>query len=95
MPVGPIESSSLQGVLLTENNIQKPNFGEHFSEFLSKANDVIKEAEFMGEEFAAGRQNNIHETMLATERAAITFKLVGSVRNRMLMAYQEVMNMRM
>ena len=95
MPVGPVESSSLQGVLLTENTLKKPDFGDHFSEFLSKANDVMKEAERIGDDFAAGKHNNIHETMLANERATITFKLVGSVRNRMMMAYQEVMNMRM
>jgi flagellar hook-basal body complex protein FliE len=95
MPVGPVETSSLQGVLLTETALKKPDIGDHFSEFLSKANDVMKNAEQIGEDFAAGKHNNIHETLIAAERATITFKLVGAVRNRMLMAYQEVMNMRM
>ncbi|MBN2719285.1 MAG: flagellar hook-basal body complex protein FliE [Deltaproteobacteria bacterium] len=95
MPVGPIETSSLQGVLLTENNIKKPDLGDHFSDFLSKANNIMKESEQIGADFAAGKHNNIHDTMIAAERATITFKLVGAVRNRMLMAYQEVMNMRM
>ncbi|MBN2342375.1 MAG: flagellar hook-basal body complex protein FliE [Deltaproteobacteria bacterium] len=95
MPVGPIESSSIQGVLLTENNIQKPGLGDHFNEFLTRANSIMKEAEQIGEDFAAGKHNNIHETMMAAERATITFKLVGAVRNRMLTAYNEVMNMRM
>ena len=95
MPVGPVETSSLQGVLLTETGLKKPDIGEHFSEFLSKANNVMKEAEKIEEGFASGKHNNIHETVLASERAAITFKLVSAVRNRMLTAYQEVMNMRM
>ncbi|MBN2526198.1 MAG: flagellar hook-basal body complex protein FliE [Deltaproteobacteria bacterium] len=95
MPVGPIESTSIQGVLLTEGTLKKPDIGEQFGEFLSKANAVMKEAEQMGEDFAAGKHNNIHETLIANERATITFKLVGSVRNRMMMAYQEVMNMRL
>ena len=43
--------------------------------------------------FAAGQQNNIHETLLAAERANIAFRLVGSIRNRMLEAYSEVMRM--
>lgn len=95
MPIGPVETSSLQGVLLTETALKKPDLGDHFNEFLNKANSVMKDAETMSEDFAAGKHNNIHETLIATERAAITFKLVGAVRNRMLMAYQEVMNMRM
>ena len=95
MPVGPVETSSLQGVLLTENNIKKPGLGEQFGEFLSKANQVMKDSEKIEADFAAGKHNNIHETMIAAERATITLKLVGAVRNKMLMAYQEVMNMRM
>lgn len=95
MPVGPIESSSIRGVLLTDNTLKKPDIGEQFGEFLSKANNLMREADKMGEEFAAGKHNNIHETMLATEEATITFKLVGAVRNRMLTAYNEIMNMRM
>lgn len=95
MPIGPIESTSLQGVVLTENTIQKPEVASQFGEFLSKANSVMQEAETMGAEFAEGKHNNIHETMMAAERATITFKLVGAVRNRVLNAYNEVMNMRM
>lgn len=95
MPIGPIESTSLQGVVLTENSVKKPDIASHFGEFLSKANNIMQEAEHIGEEFAAGKHNNIHETMMAAERATISFKLVGAVRNRVLNAYNEVMNMRM
>lgn len=95
MPVGPIESSSIQGVALTESSIQKPEIGDQFSEFLSRANKIMQDSEHMSEDFAAGKHNNIHETMIAAERASITFKLVGAMRNRILNAYNDVMHMRM
>ena len=40
-----------------------------------------------------GGTKNIHETMIAIEKAEISFKLMLQVRNKILEAYQEVMRM--
>jgi flagellar hook-basal body complex protein FliE len=70
-----------------------PGFSDQFAEFVKKANDQIVEGEVESLKFASGQTNNIHETMLAAERANIALRLVGSVRNRVLEAYQEIMRM--
>ena len=44
-------------------------------------------------ELVAGRNKNIHETMLAIERADSSLKLMMQVRNKVLDAYREVMRM--
>jgi flagellar hook-basal body complex protein FliE len=95
MPIGAIESGQLQGLLLTENNVPKIDAQNQFVEFLNKANETMLEAEQMQTDFSSGKNNNIHETIIAAEKASISFKLVGAVRNRMLAAYTEVMNMRL
>jgi flagellar hook-basal body complex protein FliE len=41
----------------------------------------------------AGKAKNIHETMLAVERADMSLKLLMQVRNKLLDAYREVMRM--
>ncbi len=70
-----------------------PGFKDHFAEFVKEANQEMLTAEEMTKAFARGENNNIHETMLAAERANVAFKLVGSIRSRVLDAYQEVMRM--
>jgi flagellar hook-basal body complex protein FliE len=44
-------------------------------------------------ELVAGRTKNIHETMLAIERADTSLKLMMQVRNKVLDAYREIMRM--
>ncbi len=70
-----------------------PGFKDHLFEFVKEANQEMMHAEKMSQAFARGDNNNIHETMLAAERANIAFKLVGSIRSRVLEAYQQVMRM--
>ncbi|MBI5508996.1 MAG: flagellar hook-basal body complex protein FliE [Deltaproteobacteria bacterium] len=43
--------------------------------------------------FAAGLQGNLHETLLAVDKADISLKLLVTVRNRLLDAYRELMRM--
>jgi flagellar hook-basal body complex protein FliE len=42
---------------------------------------------------ASGESTNISEVMIAAERADIALKLMMSVRNKVIDAYQEVMKM--
>jgi flagellar hook-basal body complex protein FliE len=69
------------------------SFGEQFLKMIKDVDGEMKQAESIAEAFAAGEHNNIHETMLAAERATIAFRLVGSVRNKMIEAYQTVLRM--
>jgi flagellar hook-basal body complex protein FliE len=70
-----------------------PGFSDQLISFLREANTEMASSEQISTAFAAGDQNNIHETLLSAERANIAFRLVGSIRNRMLEAYTEVMRM--
>ena len=68
-----------------------------FSDLLRKSVDNVNqmqvEADTAVKELVAGRSKNIHETMLAVERADISLKLMMQVRNKIIDAYREVMRM--
>jgi flagellar hook-basal body complex protein FliE len=42
-----------------------------------------------------GETKNIHETMIAIEKANVSFNMMIQVRNKLLSAYQEIMRMQL
>lgn len=84
---------ALPKLSLADKEVAAPGFSDQLLEFVKKANEELKTGEAESLKFATGETNNIHETMLAAERANIALRLVGSVRNRLLEAYQEIMRM--
>jgi flagellar hook-basal body complex protein FliE len=68
-----------------------------FSDILRKSVEEVNlhqhQADHAIKELVAGRTKNIHETMLAVERADTSLKLMMQVRNKVLDAYREIMRM--
>ena len=68
-----------------------------FIDVLKKGMDTVNkaqsEADIGVKEAVAGRNRNIHETMLLLEKADMTFKMAMQVRNKIIDAYREVMKM--
>lgn len=69
------------------------SFSEMVKEGVSSVNKQQSVADAMTSDLASGKQDNIHETMLAVAQAELSFKLMVQVRNKALEAYQEVMRM--
>jgi flagellar hook-basal body complex protein FliE len=71
--------------------------GTTFSDILRDSVDKVNlhqtQADTAIKELVAGRSKNIHETMLAVERADTSLKLMMQVRNKILDAYREIMRM--
>ncbi len=94
MPVINIVSPETRALqTITPHKPAAPGFTDQFMEMLKDVNTEMYKAEEAKRAFAAGENNNIHETILAAERASIAFKLVGSIRAKMIEAYQDVMRM--
>jgi flagellar hook-basal body complex protein FliE len=51
-------------------------------------------AEASLEKLASGEVQDIHQVMIAVEKANLTFETMMQVRNKLLDAYKEIMNMR-
>lgn len=69
------------------------SFSQILQDSIKEVNRLQGEANHAIEELATGETKNIHETMIALEKAEISFKLMFQVRNKILEAYQEVMRM--
>lgn len=71
------------------------DFGETLQSAIDEVNTLQKTADFKMQELATGKSNNIPDVMIAVEKADIAMKLMMSVRNKMIEAYQEVMKMQL
>ncbi len=69
------------------------SFGDTLTEAVDKVNALQKDADVKMQKIASGESTNISEVMIAAERADIALKLMMSVRNKVIDAYQEVMKM--
>lgn len=72
---------------------QGTDFGDRVRELVDGVDADQKVAETAANDFADGRSNDIHGTMIAQQRAEVSFRLLASVRNRALEAYREIMRM--
>jgi len=81
----------------TQTSKAEKNTGSSFqntlAELVNNVDNQIKESDQLTEDFAMGKNNNIHEVMIASEKAGISLKFLLQIRNKLLDAYQEIMRM--
>jgi flagellar hook-basal body complex protein FliE len=70
-----------------------PSFSDQLANFVTGIDRIQKDAKVQAEEFAVGRTNDIHNTMIDVEQADISLRLLANVRNRVVDLYREVMRM--
>lgn len=68
-------------------------FSDYFKKALNDTNSLLLEADRLADDFAAGRTDNIHQVMLAAEKADIALQFTMQIRNKILDAYNEIMRM--
>ena len=73
--------------------------GTSFKDMLSGAIGDVESARSNAatsvEQFLAGSGEDLHSTILATQRAELEFQMFMQVRNKVVSAYQEIMKMQM
>ena len=71
-----------------------PDFGAVLGQALERVDATQKHAEGLARAFARGKgEVPLHEVMLAMQKANIAFQGTVQVRNRLVAAYQDIMNM--
>ncbi len=78
---------------ITQDSHSKRGFIDYLKDNIQQVNSMQKTADHMSMEVASGKSDAIHETMLATTQAELSFNLMVQIRNRALEAYQDVMKM--
>jgi flagellar hook-basal body complex protein FliE len=81
------------GQTIGPEKVVGPTFGEQLNQFVGSVDHMQKGAQTQAENFAVGRTNDIHGTMIETEQAEISLRLLANVRNRVVDLYREVMRM--
>lgn len=69
------------------------SFGDFLAQSISKVNSVQQDANVAMQRLASGESKNIHETLLAVEKADLAFKQMNQVRMKVIDAYREIMKM--
>lgn len=72
----------------------KPDFSQLLKDSVSQVNQTQKASAALSEAFTAGDPNvNLSEVMIAIQKANVSFQAMTQVRNNLVSAYKEVMNM--
>lgn len=81
---------------LAGNNKPKESqdtFAAFLKNNLNKVNDLQKEADALTKKMIAGDDVDLHQVMIATEKAEIAMQLTLQIRNKLVEAYQELNRM--
>ncbi|MEI6125800.1 MAG: flagellar hook-basal body complex protein FliE [Pseudomonadota bacterium] len=86
-------TSSLNPLSTVNQADKKPkgdDFGKVLFDQLKEVNKLQSESNKAIELLAAGKQENIHETMIAMEKASTSFQMMMQIRNKIIEAYDQV-----
>ncbi|HMA59224.1 MAG TPA: flagellar hook-basal body complex protein FliE [Halanaerobiales bacterium] len=69
------------------------DFQQLLQDNLNKVNDLQLNSDQLTEDFALGKTDNIHQVMIAGEKAETAMKLTLAVQNKVIDAYKEIMRL--
>lgn len=76
--------------VLNENAV---DFADVFKSSLNNVNSLQQAAQSLQRQFELGNDNiNLHDVMISMQKASLSFQTMVQVRNKMVSAYQEIMN---
>jgi flagellar hook-basal body complex protein FliE len=68
-------------------------FGDTLKKSLDSVNEMQSEKKTMIEEFASGKNQNVHELMITLQKAGLAVSMTSAVRSKLMSAYQEISRM--
>ncbi|MFP4037508.1 MAG: flagellar hook-basal body complex protein FliE [Desulfobacteraceae bacterium] len=78
---------------IRQGEAERTSFKETLEGLFREVDSRLKEADRKTTEFAVGSRQNIHEVMVAAEEAGIGFRFILEIRNKLIEAYKEIMQM--
>ena len=94
-PISPISSIPVVQLSPAPVNTGPGGFGAVLESAINSVENVRQQSTAMVEQFLAGEGGELHTTVLATQRAELSFQLFLQARNKVVDAYQEIMRMQM
>ncbi len=90
---GPVAPAGLGGVA-PQGGVAKLDFADALKTSLQQVSNTQKHAEELGKRFAMGDDTvSLSDTMIAMQKSSIAFQGTVQVRNKLVSAYHDIMNM--
>lgn len=74
---------------------QNDSFSNTLMGYIDKVNGTEVKADKEAEAIATGKSSNIHQAMIDMEKANDSFELMMQVRNKIVTAYNQIVNMQL
>jgi flagellar hook-basal body complex protein FliE len=82
------------GALPVEGATKAPSFGDLMTQAVNKVNEVQQTSSNMAEAYEKGVAGvDITDVMIASQKASVSFQAMVQVRNKLIDAYRDVMDM--
>ncbi len=76
------------------NAVEGADFSQALKSAIDQVNQVQQQAQQMTQDFASGSSNvNLQDVMVNLQKANISFQQMVQVRNKLVTAYHDIMNM--
>lgn len=87
-------AAQAQGATLNPTESTQSDFTSLLKQSIDKVNDTQMETKKLQEAFQQGDPNvQMSEVMVAMQKSSVSFQAMVQVRNKLVQAYQDVMNM--
>ena len=83
----------LENAAASQTAANQTGFVNSLQQAINKANDLQMEASQATEALMTGQTQNIHQTMVALQKADVSFQLMMQIRNKLVTAYEEIQRM--
>ena len=86
-------SGAYQAKNISAPTTELPNFTDSVRNLLNKVNDVNVNSEKMADAYQRGEDSPLTDVVLGMQKASLSFEATLQVRNKVLKAYEDIMNM--
>ena len=93
--ISKVQSGNIIKADNTTKNVSNVDFKELLVNALEEVNQDQLYAEEMDQKFMLGEVSNIHDVMIASQKAELSLSFAVEVRNKVLEAYKEIMRIQM
>jgi flagellar hook-basal body complex protein FliE len=95
-PISTIPPISIPDLNLPSSSVSQPGeFQKVLSGTISSLENLNNNATDSVQKFLSGENDELHTTIIATQKAELAFELGLQVRNKVVDAYQEIMKMQL
>ena len=88
-------TEAFSGVSPAEGQHAGGGFLGSLKEAIAQVNEVQLDASQAVDKFVSGESDNVHQMMMALQKADVSFQLMMQVRNKLVAAYEDIQRMQM